>query len=449
MDTAKINLFVYDTPENFNKSKIFLGDEGYAFKRIICIENDKDFFSQLNNLQNDELIFLVVHVFYTEGILGIKKFQSTKISKICNSGYIFISEGDEKEIQHLMVQNNFMTRKIYKYHEIQSNLENDSLTPIEVKDLKGFKKKDSSPAKLNNLTNYPPIDYAVITALHDEFKALEEFFDFPEKEQIACQTKIFRIGYLKSDYSKKIVAAVPNEAGMVDASIIATLLLEYFHPKYLLMSGVCGGAKDFTYGDVIIAKQVFTFQKGKISDLTYKGENGECHKFELFDKEQNKIDYDHLFDDQGNQIIIHIEKFERETEFATSLDSVIEDRLKNKLKSIVHKINDKLETYALNKEIKVELAPIACSTMVINKEGYFENTIKNINRKTAAVEMESYGVVRACQIANNGQTKPIIFKAVMDNTHHKSDTVSAINVKNLAALTSALFLTFLFEEKII
>lgn len=169
----------------------------------------------------------------------------------------------------------------------------------------------------------------------------------------------------------------------------------------------------------------------------------------LFDKEQNKIDYDHLFDDQGNQIIIHIEKFERETEFAASLDSVIEDRLKNKLKSIVHKINDKLETYALNKEIKVELAPIACSTMVINKEGYFENTIKNINRKTAAVEMESYGVVRACQIANNGQTKPIIFKAVMDNTHHKSDTVSAINVKNLAALTSALFLTFLFEEKII
>ena len=98
MDTAKINLFVYDTLENFNKSKIFLGDEGYAFKRIICIENDKDFFSQLNNLQNDELIFLVVHVFYTEGILGIKKFQSTKISKICNSGYIFISVGDEKEI---------------------------------------------------------------------------------------------------------------------------------------------------------------------------------------------------------------------------------------------------------------------------------------------------------------------------------------------------------------
>jgi nucleoside phosphorylase len=82
--------------------------------------------------------------------------------------------------------------------------------------------------------------------------------------------------------------------------------------------------------------------------------------------------------------------------------------------------------------------------MVINKEGYFENRIKTINRKTAAVEMESYGVARACDFANDGQTIPIIFKSVMDNTHKKED-----KAKRFAAYTSAQLLKQLFDKGII
>jgi nucleoside phosphorylase len=87
--------------------------------------------------------------------------------------------------------------------------------------------------------------------------------------------------------------------------------------------------------------------------------------------------------------------------------------------------------------------------MVINKKGFFEDTIKTINRKTAAIEMESYGVARACIFANEGKTKPIIFKSVMDKTFDKEDVKNNVNNKKFAAYTSALFLKSLFEEKII
>jgi nucleoside phosphorylase len=87
--------------------------------------------------------------------------------------------------------------------------------------------------------------------------------------------------------------------------------------------------------------------------------------------------------------------------------------------------------------------------MVINKKGYFEDVIKKIDRNVAAVEMESYGVARACSIANKGRTIPIIFKSVMDHTFKKDDTQGTINVKKFAAYTSAQFMKHLFEMKII
>jgi nucleoside phosphorylase len=99
-------------------------------------------------------------------------------------------------------------------------------------------------------------------------------------------------------------------------------------------------------------------------------------------------------------------------------------------------------------EVSAYMAPIACSTMVINRRGYFEDTIRTVNRQTAAVEIESYGVARVCQSANGGATVPIIFKSVMDHTAKKTDFADGIKFKKFAAHTSALFLKHLLEEVI-
>lgn len=225
---------------------------------------------------------------------------------------------------------------------------------------------------------------------------------------------------------------------MVDSAIIATQMLEIFKPKFMIMSGVCGAKEGTKFGDIVLASKIFTFQKGKISDV--RDEKGEL--IELFDKDQNKISYDQLYDTNGKKVKVSIEKFEIEH------DSIIEFKLKDfvepHLKEIQEKIN-KEETLSVHgKNIDIHFDGMACSTMVINKEGFFEDKIKIVDRKTVAVEMESYGVARACEFGNEGKTNWIIFKSVMDHTSSKGDSA-----KTFAAHTSALFLKYLIYDGIL
>ncbi|MFT3738395.1 MAG: hypothetical protein QM786_06525 [Breznakibacter sp.] len=456
METKNINLFIYDSKDNFEKSRQFLGEKGSSFKDIICIEStaelDKYFTSNL--LGEEEYVYLAIHVFAFDKIKGIKKFRTSGIpEKYPQIGDMYISDGVESEIKHLMVEENIPHSQVFKYHEVYSNLRDDKFKVYTKGQILNFAKSSQIKELILESSPFPKIKYAIITALYkDEFEELKKVFEFPEQEQFKTNKKIFYKGYLRSNKSIQVVAAVPNSTGMLDSSIIATLLLEYFKPDYLLMSGVCGASSDYNYGDIIVAKQVFTFQKGKISDIKRKDETGKPVKIDLFDGNKAPIDYNKLFDNDGNQIAISVEKFEIEQDAIIPLDTFFEDSLNPKMEIIREKINTTIKEERFlkdEKRIKIEVEPMACSTMVINKEGYFEDTIKLVHRKTAAVEMESYGVARACQFANNGNTKALIFKAVMDNTVNKADAVEGINWKKFAAFTSAQFMKQLFEEKVI
>ena len=77
----------------------------------------------------------------------------------------------------------------------------------------------------------------------------------------------------------------------------------------------------------------------------------------------------------------------------------------------------------------------------MNKKGVFETQVTPIDRKTTGLEMESYAVAKACRISNNGKTKALIIKSVMDKTEHKDD-----KNKEVAALTSALFVKHLIND---
>jgi len=457
MDTSKLNLLVYDSKENFEKTKSQLGFEGSTLKRIIHIENINHLTSCIETqLVDDDLMFLVVHVFALDNIKGISEFMVSGIKdKYPNLEFMFISEGaSDKDIQKQMVDRGIDVKPIFRYHQVLSELKNDRFNVVRKAELfdnpilsQPLEQKSSSV-----VSSFPKIKYAIITALYkDEFEELQKVFDFPEEKQIKTDKKIFYRGYLKIDHDIEVVAAVPNSTGMLDSSIIATMLLELFKPEYLLMSGVCGATDEFSYGDIIVAKQVFTFQKGKISDIK-REEAGKYVNVDIYDSNNEIVDYNHLFDNDGNQISISIEKFEVEHDTIIQLDTVVEDSLNPKLKSIKKKINETIKHeafFAQEKEIRIVIEPMACSTMVINKEGFFEDTIKSVHRKTAAVEMESYGVARACQFANNGKTKSIIFKSVMDNTVNKIDSSGGIDWKRFAAFTSAQFMKHLFEEKVI
>ncbi|MGE8341633.1 MAG: hypothetical protein ACN6OI_11420, partial [Flavobacterium sp.] len=306
--------------------------------------------------------------------------------------------------------------------------------------VKTEKKKNLKPEQEteNNsiMTMKYNIDFGIITALYeDEFNKIESFFIW--NEELDMGTKIYKIGHPKSNPAKKVVAAVLTETGLVDAAVIATQMAELFKPKIIMMPGVCGGDIKTNIGDIIVAKSIFMFQKGKLSDI--KNSKGELMK--LINSKGEEFDPLDLEDEDGKQIILNVEKFEIEHSSICETDPVIIDKLRPKLKRIESKINSEIESYG--KKVQVHFEPMACSSMVINKEGYFEKYVKPVDRKVIALEMESYGIARACQFANRGQTKVLIFKSVMDNMKDKED----IN-KSFAGQTSALFLKYLIEEDI-
>lgn len=458
MDTSKLNLLVYDSKENYEKTNSQLGFEGSTLKRIIHVENINQLNSCIENqLSDDDLMFLVVHVFAMDKIKGIVEFMASGITdKYKSLGYMFISEGASSiDIQKQMLEKQIDPQQIYRYHQVLSELKNGKFKAVTKNEVlnPSARSYHSELGKNDVSYPYPKIKYGIITALYkDEFEELKKVFNFPDSDQIKTEKKIFYRGHLKSNKDIEVVAAVPNSTGMLDSAIIATMIAEYFQPDYLIMSGVCGASSSYNFGDIIIAKQVFTFQKGKISDIKRKDEKGNAVKIDLFDSNQEIVDYNHLFDNEGNQVAISVEKFDIEHDAIIHLDTFFEDSLNPKLETIRNKINETIKSesfFSVEKKIKIEVEPMACSTMVINKEGYFEDTIKSVHRKTAAVEMESYGVARACQFANHGRTKPIIFKAVMDNTVNKSDSVAGIDWKKFAAFTSAQLMKHLFEDKVI
>lgn len=425
--TREINLFVFDTKDNFEKSKEFLGT---SFKSIVQIDSSDSFKSELEKLDDDELISLVVHVFYTDSINGIKRFATSGILEEFSAlDVMYISDGDEKQIKHQMVDEGISERDVFKYHDVYSNLNEGKVLPIKKLNLLGS----------GNAGTILSFEYGIIAALYkDEFEAIKPHFNWIEENSIVIGNKKYMVGHLNDQPDRRVIAAVPNATGMVDSAIIATQMLDLFKPKYLLMSGVCGGAKDTNFGDIVLAKRVFTFQKGKVSDILDKDKQ----PIELYDKQGEKIDYDKLFDQSGNQIKISIEKFQPEH------DSIIEFQLKDwtdpALDNIKQEINNTEIVKTRGTPINIHFEPMACSTMVINKDGFFEDHIKYIDRQTIAVEMESYGVARACQFGNEGKTKWVIFKSVMDNMTQKDD-----QAKRFAANTSALFLKHLIYDGVL
>jgi hypothetical protein len=274
METSNIVLFVFDTKVNFEKSKKNLGSEGSTFKKIICIEDEIEFEKEFQLLQDVELFFMVVHVFYTDSINGIKRFVASRICKKYPAlKYMFISEGDSKEINKQMIDAEFENKPVYKYHQVQSNLEDGKFKVYSKKEIIQLTTSNPLP-KIDKILKdeYPQCDYAIITALEeDEMTPILPMITKTGK--ISNDKHLIEYGFITSKPEKKVAYASQQTTGMIDAAILATELINLFHPKYLIMTGVLGGKpNDVNIGDIIVATRTFTIDKGKLTELGFKKE---------------------------------------------------------------------------------------------------------------------------------------------------------------------------------
>ena len=440
-EIKEINVIFWDIETNYNlpETQVQLGIiDGVSerFKHVYRFYDKTEFSNILSMLDDNDNVLILCHVDFKNNYNGYNKFEIF-LEAYPNIRREVVYVSSNKYAHKDFIEKQSQKISIMAYSEISEKLKAETILPrkkINIVNLEAFE----NVSLKSTIPSQPHIKYAVITALYDnEFEEVEKIFDF-EEDDIRTGTTIYKVGKLKNT-DIKVVTSFATKTGMIEASIIATEMINMFTPKYIFMPGVCGGANSTKFGSVIVAEKVFIFQKGKVSDLKEITDNG-IQKTKLF---YNKKEFDKrkLTNSDGEKINIIIEKFEHESE-VIEIDTELSTLLKPILKSIKNKIN---EPYKLESEkIEVQLESMACSMMVINKEDYFDDTILPIDRKTKAVEMESYGVARAAKVANGGKTKFLIFKSVMDKTQLKDD-----DYKKKAAYTSAQFLKHLLESKVL
>lgn len=401
MSSKEVILFVFDQEEHYEKNLNNLGKD--SFKKTIRIDSQSSFERELSLLDKEVYIHLVVHIFYSDNINGIQQFFSSGIKD--NYPLLdtrFISDGTKYVINEKIAEKefsesdkNYIEARIQKYFEVRTSIDSEDVKTFKVRE---HLKIDNDKSDYNNIEN---VEYVVITALEKDemekvLQLIERLHTFENKKHL------IELGYFKSKPDKKVIYASQITTGMIDAAILATELICRFKPKFLIMTGVMGGKpKDTIIGDVIVSKRVFTIDKGKLTQKEFKKE---------------------------------IETVSTESSYITRIE-----RDKSKIIDFI-KESDPIN----NTQVNIHCEPIACVRAVIDRKGFFENDILTVDRKTIGLEMEGYGIARACEIVNNSATTPLIIKSVMDNTQKKTD-----GAKKLAAWTSAKVLEYIIKNDII
>lgn len=391
----KIVLFFWDEKENFTLEKT-QQKIGKLFKAVHHIDSLESFKEAIGKYSDESQQFLcLVHLAHSKENKGYDDFINSKILKdFPNLRYYLITSALRNQVYSKDKKNEALD--VYTYDKYQEKIFGTFIPQTKSEIL------DTAPAteglKENKL---PKCEYAILTALEED--EMEKVLPMITKVgQVPNKKHLIEYGYLTSNPDKKIAYASQQATGMIDAAILATELITLFRPQFLIMAGVLGGKPDdVNIGDVVVATKVFTIDKGKINQYGFK----------------------------------------REIE-ASNNESASITKLRRKKDDIVSYIRKKDETR--KSKVEVHFGPIACVRQVIDLKDFFEDKITSVERKALALEMESYGVSRACELVNEGNTQALIIKSAMDNTVDKID-----HAKTYAAWTSAKFVQYILENDLI
>jgi len=302
----------------------------------------------------------------------------------------------------------------------------DSLRPIPKTILWHIKKNLAKEEK--------EVDYAIITALY--YNEMEEVL---RAFSIGIESKKTFGEYFGFEFtyqSKRIIFMSQHQMGMVDSALLSSEIMLKYNPRFLFMPGVCAGSDKTEFGDVIVAKKIQLFQTGKL-------------KQDSFELESTTADIDkhtiQAIQTVGKEIIKEIQ-----TEFSDEIQNKMLENLEDEFEkqfeedpNLKSKVLATFKQFKKRKNITPHSRPTACSTFVVDKDGYFDKIRETFDRKIIGLEMEGYGVARASEIINN-RTKTVMIKSVMDKSNDKSDLY-----KGFAAYVSAQFIKKLIDKNIL
>lgn len=262
-------------------------------------------------------------------------------------------------------------------------------------------------------------DIAIITAIpYPEFEAVLKLNN-GQWEQIDIEDdfiKYYTATFCKNGKTKTVIAATADQMGMTASSHLATKIILYFKPQYLIMGGIAAGIKEreLGFGDILIAEQSWDYGSGKMIE-----------KIKL--------------DEQVSDIIFQPDT--KDIQLPADLKAkVINFKLTKS--AILDTIQNNWQGDSPSTKLRMHLGPIASGSYVISNEKIL-NDIKNHQRKLLGVEMETYGVYYAAEHSPEPKTKAISIKSVSDY----GDGVKNDKYQKYAAYTSANFIySFIMEE---
>lgn len=111
------------------------------------------------------------------------------------------------------------------------------------------------------------IDLLVITALHEEKKALQNVFGGKWTKTVKDGI-VFENSTLQTANRTLSIALVAQlDMGMPQAAITTTKAIKIYNPSLIVMTGICAGVEGkVKLGDLVIASQIFDYNSGKLME---------------------------------------------------------------------------------------------------------------------------------------------------------------------------------------
>lgn len=280
------------------------------------------------------------------------------------------------------------------FRKIQDAL---SLLPIET----ASRMHGGSHDKKQDETNGKP-EIVIISALDEELDYLyEQPLQWSEPRLQSDGINYRRARFIKD---LDIIAVSARSMGLTATAILTAKVLKEWKPSIVAMIGICGGRKEkgINIGDIVVANECFHYQFGAF-------ENGKIHR-EL------------RVENVDSQIIDLVEHLTRRTKILLDIQQSLPRGFKKP-----------------NTMLQCHIGPIASADLVVKDIEKFGEAVE-AERKTLAIDMESYAFMRAARLADTRWI--LVLKSVSDFADAKKDD----EFREYAKYTSASLLMTILES---
>lgn len=120
-----------------------------------------------------------------------------------------------------------------------------------------------------------PIDFAILTAIEVERRAVCAAFGLKDTDRVKKDARVYWRGRLplKDGSSYEIVVAQSPDMANIDSALLTNDMLHHWRPGAALLVGIAASAhKDVKLGDVVVASDVYYYERGKVTPERKKPE---------------------------------------------------------------------------------------------------------------------------------------------------------------------------------